>query len=271
MSAQPYFDDLHEQEDPFGYRSRWYEERKRALLLASLSQRQFARGWELGCSNGVLTEALAARCERLLATDISPRAAFQARRNLAHLPHVQVHCASHPEQWPPGRFDLIVCGEMGYYLGAGALRELRGGIDEALRDDGLLVACHWLPSFAGRASRTEVVHRCLGKACRKPSTTAMRTSCFRDGHGAPCHWPGTRACGDRRFDTRPQRGGQYRAVPAIHPGGGPSPGPRRRSSGGDGRAGCVYGCNGHHLPPTPGRQRAAGCTLRRCRPGRSRC
>ena len=52
MSAQPYFDELHEQEDPFGYRSRWYEERKRALLLASLSQRQFHRGWELGCSNG---------------------------------------------------------------------------------------------------------------------------------------------------------------------------------------------------------------------------
>ncbi|TGS11697.1 SAM-dependent methyltransferase, partial [Mesorhizobium sp. M1C.F.Ca.ET.187.01.1.1] len=76
MSAQPYFDELHEQEDPFGYRSRWYEERKRALLLASLSQRQFHRGWELGCSNGVLTEALAGRCERLLATDISPRAAF---------------------------------------------------------------------------------------------------------------------------------------------------------------------------------------------------
>ncbi|MFB5204767.1 NADP-dependent isocitrate dehydrogenase, partial [Stenotrophomonas sp. 3diitr2024] len=39
-----YFDELHEQEDPFGYRSRWYEERKRALLLASLSQRQFNRG-----------------------------------------------------------------------------------------------------------------------------------------------------------------------------------------------------------------------------------
>lgn len=167
MSAQPYFDDLHEQEDPFGYRSRWYEERKRALLLASLSQRHFTRGWELGCSNGVLTEALAARCERLLATDISPRAAFQARRNLAHLPHVQVHCASHPEQWPPGRFNLIVCGEMGYYLGAGALRELRTGIGEALRDDGLLVACHWLPPFPGRASRTEVVHRCLGEGLQE--------------------------------------------------------------------------------------------------------
>ena len=72
-------------------------------------------------------------------------------------------CASHPEQWPPGRFDLIVCGEMGYYLGAAALHELRAGIDSALRDDGLLVACHWLPSFHGRASRTDVVHRCLGQ------------------------------------------------------------------------------------------------------------
>ena len=40
-------------------------------------------------------------------------------------------------------------------------RELRAGIDQALRDDGLLVACHWLPSFPGRVSRTEVVHRCL--------------------------------------------------------------------------------------------------------------
>jgi len=33
----------------------------------------------------------------------------------------------------------------------------------ALRDDGLLVACHWLPSFQRRASRTDVVHRCLGQ------------------------------------------------------------------------------------------------------------
>jgi len=52
---------------------------------------------------------------------------------------------------------------MGYYLGAAALHELRAGIDSALRDDGLLVACHWLPSFQRRASRTDVVHRCLGQ------------------------------------------------------------------------------------------------------------
>ena len=134
MSAQPYFDEIHANEDPFGYRTRWYEERKRDLLMASLTRPGFQRGWELGCSNGVLTERLAGRCERLLATDISPRAAFQARRGLAHLPHVQVHCAQHPQQWPAGRFDLIVCGEMGYYLGPDALVELRDGLHAALKD-----------------------------------------------------------------------------------------------------------------------------------------
>lgn len=161
MSAQPYFDQVHSVEDPFGYRSRWYEERKRALLLASLGRRRHACGWELGCSNGVLTEALASRCERLLATDISPRAVFLARRNLSALPHVQVHCASHPQQMPAGTFDLIVCSEMGYYLDEDALAELGQGLRAALADDGLLVACHWLPAFAGRCSRSETVHEQL--------------------------------------------------------------------------------------------------------------
>lgn len=173
MSAQPYFDALHASEDPFGYRSRWYEVRKRSLLMASLTQRTFQRGWELGCSNGVLTEALASRCEHLLATDISPRAIFHARRGLAHLPHVQVQCAQHPQQWPPGRFDLIVCSEMGYYLPPDALAELGKGLHAALKDDGLLVACHWLPAFAERASASALVHERLGQGLNE-------AFCYRD-------------------------------------------------------------------------------------------
>lgn len=173
MSAQPYFDDLHRDEDPFGYRNSWYEARKRDLLLASLTRRQFERGWELGCSNGVLTEALAPRCERLLATDVSPRATFLARRNLAHLLHVQVHCASHPQQWPAGRFDLIVCSEMAYYLTPAAVTALRDGLHVALRADGLLVACHWLPAFTGRASTSAYVHDVLGSGLQE-------AFCYRD-------------------------------------------------------------------------------------------
>ncbi len=63
MSAvQQYFGAIYRDDDPFGYRERWYEARKRDLLLASLPRARFAHAWELGCSNGELTAALAPRC-----------------------------------------------------------------------------------------------------------------------------------------------------------------------------------------------------------------
>lgn len=162
MSTIPDFERLHAQEDPFGYHSRWYEARKRALLLASLSRRRHARGWELGCSNGVLTAALAERCDVLLATDLSAAAVAQARRGVAGQPHVTVQQARHPGDWPAGTFDLVVCSEMGYYLRAEELPSLREGLHAALAPDGLLVACHWQVPFAQAASTAAQVHAALG-------------------------------------------------------------------------------------------------------------
>ena len=43
-----YFDAIYAHDDPFGYRERWYEARKRALLLASLPAQRFGRVWEIG-------------------------------------------------------------------------------------------------------------------------------------------------------------------------------------------------------------------------------
>lgn len=163
MSTQTCFDALHRQEDPFGYRSRWYEARKRALLLASLPRQRYRSGWELGCSNGVLTGALAPRCDRLLATDISPRAVELARRAVRAHPHVQLQCARHPDQLPPGRFDLIVCSEMAYYLPPSAVAQLAEGLHATLDQDGLLVACHWRPAFDDRRCSTDAVHQAMGQ------------------------------------------------------------------------------------------------------------
>ena len=36
MNTRAYFDQIYQQPDPFQYRSRWYEARKRALTLACL-------------------------------------------------------------------------------------------------------------------------------------------------------------------------------------------------------------------------------------------
>jgi trans-aconitate methyltransferase len=57
--------------NPWATDTRWYEERKRALLLASLGRRQCRRGYEPGCGNGNLTVSLAARCTSFVASDVS--------------------------------------------------------------------------------------------------------------------------------------------------------------------------------------------------------
>jgi protein-L-isoaspartate O-methyltransferase len=49
---------------------RWYEKRKYAITLAMLPRPSYRHALELGCSVGVLTEALAARCDHVTATDI---------------------------------------------------------------------------------------------------------------------------------------------------------------------------------------------------------
>lgn len=156
-----YFGTLYRQDDPFGYRRRWYEARKRDLLLASLPRRHFSCGWELGCSNGELTAALAPRCDELLATDVSARAVELARQRTGMYPHVQVECAAHPGQWPPGRFDLIVFGEIGYYLEPAALAESARRMRASLEDEGVIVACHWLHPFEPARGDGRQVHASL--------------------------------------------------------------------------------------------------------------
>ena len=56
-------------EDPWHFKQRWYEQRKRAMTLACLPRARYASGYEPGCANGELSAALAGRCDRLLISD----------------------------------------------------------------------------------------------------------------------------------------------------------------------------------------------------------
>ncbi len=163
MTLARYFDPIWGQgEDPFGYRSRWYEARKRELLLAILPHPRFARGWEIGCANGELTAALATRCDALLGTDLHPRALAVARQRCAGLPQVRFARMEHPRQWPDGSFDLVVVGEMGYYLDPPALEAFATRLHASLQPGAVLLACHWRADFDGRRSATGDVHARLG-------------------------------------------------------------------------------------------------------------
>ena len=137
-----YFDALYEKsEDPWRFRTRWYEERKRSITIAVLPQERYERGLEVGCSIGMLTELLAPRCEHLLAIDISAKAAARAR---ARVPSgAEIREQDVLVEFPAGEFDLIVISEVGYYWNAGDLRATLEKTYASLAPEGVLVACHW--------------------------------------------------------------------------------------------------------------------------------
>jgi len=179
-----YFDAVYAQDDPFGYRERWYEERKRDLLLASLPQPQVESAWEIGCSNGELTAALASRCRRLLATDLNERAVQLAGSRTAAFGHVSVRQARHPDDWPDGVFDLIVFSEVGYYLDTDDLSAMLQRMRASLSDDGVLVACHWLAPFEQAPLTGRQVHRLLHRQLRLPRLFSYTDGDLRlDGWG----------------------------------------------------------------------------------------
>ena len=149
-----------EADDPWGFEHRWYERRKRAVTLASLPRERFASAFEPGCSIGVLTEALAERCDRLLATDVAARPLEVARRRLAGRPGVRIERLQVPQEWPSEHFDLVVLSEIGYYLSAADLETLVRRAAASLTPDGVLVACHWRHP-AGDPLRGDDVHALL--------------------------------------------------------------------------------------------------------------
>jgi SAM-dependent methyltransferase len=149
--------------DPYGLAERWYEARKYALTLALLPRERYGAAFEPGCSIGVLTARLAARCDTLLSCDVVPDAAASAQARTAGLPGVRVERRSIPRDWPPGAFDLIVFSEFLYYFDDADLNQvLRLGVS-TLRPDGHLLAVHWRHPAPAHPRGGDDVHLALAE------------------------------------------------------------------------------------------------------------
>ena len=157
-----FFDDFHgRHDDPWGFETRWYEERKRAILMASLPSRALGRVLEIGCSTGLVTRELAERSEHVLAIDASTAAVDAASERLRGYPNAVVRRAAVPGDEPDGQFDAIVLSEVGYYLSRHDLAQTISLIDDALAPGGFLVACHWRHRVAEYPLSGDHVHRAL--------------------------------------------------------------------------------------------------------------
>jgi SAM-dependent methyltransferase len=171
----PEFDRLYAADpDPWDFATSPYERAKYDATIRALDGRRFARGLELGCSIGVLTERLAAHCDDLLAVDLADAALTQARARLADLPHVRVERREIPEEFPAGPFGLIVASEVLYYLDDPALEAAVEAIAAALEPGGSLLAVHWRPHTRTYPQRGDDVHARLA-ALGWPAGASERT------------------------------------------------------------------------------------------------
>jgi SAM-dependent methyltransferase len=157
-----YFDKLYAGTgDPWALADRWYEQRKYALTVAALPRRRFRRGFEPGCSVGILTSLLAERCDELLATDVVDSAIASTAARVAGHAGARVAKMQMPQEWPDGTFDLIVFSELGYYLTTEDLGRFVDRVAETLDPDGVLVAAHWRHPVADYPTAGDDVHAVL--------------------------------------------------------------------------------------------------------------
>ncbi|WP_406368497.1 nodulation S family protein [Streptomyces sp. NBC_00647] len=139
-----YFDDQYARAvDPWHLGERWYDRRKYNLTMAALPRPRYLRAFEPGCSVGVLTELLAARCDQLLSTDRIAAAVEATTRRTSALDHVTVRRMTVPEQWPQDSFDLIVLSELLYYFDPRTRTRLLERSAKSLGEGGHLVTVHW--------------------------------------------------------------------------------------------------------------------------------
>lgn len=134
--------------DPWNYETSAYEAEKYRRCLSLLPRERYARGLEIGCSIGVMSGEIAARCDSLLALDFAPTAVARARgRGIAN---ARFEVAEIPGDWPPGCWDLIVLSEVLYYLAPGALETALDRVSAALAPGGSCL-------IAGYTGPTETV------------------------------------------------------------------------------------------------------------------
>jgi predicted TPR repeat methyltransferase len=174
------FDALYANEhDPFHVENAEYETRKYDLCMAVLPGHDFGSAYEPGCSIGELSVRLAPRCDALLCSDVSTDALERAQRRLKGHDNVTFERHLLPRDHPAGPFDLVVMGELGYYLEPAALGELIERMAASVAPGGYILAVHGRGVSRDIYQPGDIVHRRLLLESGLHRTASYREEAFR--------------------------------------------------------------------------------------------
>jgi cyclopropane fatty-acyl-phospholipid synthase-like methyltransferase len=130
--------------DPWNLAGSRYEAAKYRHTLDTLGSRYFTTGLEVGCSIGVLTRLLAARCETLLAIDIVEAPLRLARARCADLTQVRFARMQTPQEWPEQVFDLVVLSEILYFLSPDDIAYCARRVSDWTSPHAVVLLVNWL-------------------------------------------------------------------------------------------------------------------------------
>lgn len=134
----------HDDPDPWKFKTSPYEKAKYAATLASLPKARYGQVLEVGCSIGVMTRQLAGRADAVLGIDPIASALETARETCRGAANVRFSCGAVPEDWPEGRFDLIMLSEVLFFFDRPDLARIVTRVEGALRPGGDVVVVNWI-------------------------------------------------------------------------------------------------------------------------------
>jgi len=178
MVNVPDFDTLYRADpDPWQVASSFYEQRKRAVLLACLTRSSYASAWDPACGTGDLAAELVSRADAVVATDSSAEAVRLTAARCAGLPQVSTERISQPGRpaRPEAGFALVVIAEFAYYLADPERARLWSVIAEESAPTAEIVVVHWRHRphdgyVSGADANLEAIQALTGLAAAGPAT-----------------------------------------------------------------------------------------------------
>lgn len=165
--------------DPWHFTTSAYERERYAITLKALTRGRYASAFEPGCSIGELTALLAPRCDRLLATDVSPTAVEKARRRCAEYKNVRIECGDLRTASLNAPLDLVVLSEVAYYFEEKQLEAIANRLAAAVDVGGTLLAVHWLGESVDHILHGDEAHEVLLRTLPLQHVMAQRHPGFR--------------------------------------------------------------------------------------------